>query len=310
MPKSCLRLAIKLRNSGTLRWVCYPSTLPTGWFKIGSRMVGYFKDGVFKETSQNHLNTYARDETGSYQESSPFGMRSDHTKEASKVFDYALKGYDADIGAVRMGQRFYDPDAKRFLTPDQEFLLQPEKIVESPIQGNLYSYVSKDPINKLDPDGDAEVMIWNSLTKDVQGELSVGHVAIRTQDGTYVSHFPDKSQPINGSKTNFKGKFHLFKQDVKIYGRNPDKVFDVKLTDEQAANKEAQKVLSEKPDWKLLDCNCADTTERVLRAGGEAVKGGEFPLNTPGKLGDELKSLGNQDINAGPHRDLPALESL
>lgn len=83
----------------------------------------------------------------------PFGDRASRSAEASRVLDYALKGYDGDIEAVRMGRRYYDPVAKRFLTPDGFFFEQPEKVVGSPIEGNLYGYAGNDPVNFVDPQG-------------------------------------------------------------------------------------------------------------------------------------------------------------
>ena len=43
------------------------------------------------------------------------------------ALDYVEKGFDRDLGLVRMGVRDYDPYIGRFLTPDPLFLESPEK---------------------------------------------------------------------------------------------------------------------------------------------------------------------------------------
>lgn len=55
--------------------------------------------------------------------------------------------------ALRNSDRHYDPEAKRFLTPDSYFIENYEKIIESPVESNLYSYAGKNPITQHDPSG-------------------------------------------------------------------------------------------------------------------------------------------------------------
>ena len=52
-----------------------------------------------------------------------------------------------------MGQRYYDPIAKWFLTPDSYFLENCDKILESSVEGSLYSYAINNPICIGDPQG-------------------------------------------------------------------------------------------------------------------------------------------------------------
>ncbi len=122
--------------------------------KVGSRMVGYFKNGIFVNSSQDHLNSNVVDETGAVNLATAYGERTTPRTEVDEVMDFTLKGFDADLDAVRMGHRYYDPHAKMFYTPDNFFLESPEKILKSPVEGNLYSYAGNEPVRNSDPSGD------------------------------------------------------------------------------------------------------------------------------------------------------------
>jgi RHS repeat-associated protein len=67
--------------------------------------------------------------------------------------DYVQKGFDADLGLVRMGVRDYDPAINRFTTPDPLFLEDPELCVKRRVDCNLYTYVRGDPLGSVDPSG-------------------------------------------------------------------------------------------------------------------------------------------------------------
>jgi RHS repeat-associated protein len=82
----------------------------------------------------------------------PFGDRTTHATEAAAL-DYAAKGWDADLGVVRMGVRDYDPELARFWTPDPLFLEQLDQSVASPVEAGLYGYALNDPLTHADADG-------------------------------------------------------------------------------------------------------------------------------------------------------------
>ena len=115
--------------------------------------IGFFQNGEFKKVGTDHIGTILLDSKGHLNVGTPYGERTRRKDREHELFDFASKGYDFDIGAIRMGQRYYDPIAKRFLTPDSYFLENYDKILESPVEGNLYSYAVNNPISIIDPKG-------------------------------------------------------------------------------------------------------------------------------------------------------------
>jgi RHS repeat-associated protein len=73
--------------------------------------------------------------------------------DVAPAIDYATKGWDADLGVVRMGVRDYDPLLSRFLQPDPLFLENLGKSVDSPVEANLYGYARNSPTTTVDPEG-------------------------------------------------------------------------------------------------------------------------------------------------------------
>jgi RHS repeat-associated protein len=107
---------------------------------------------AFELTITDPRGTVLADDDGTPRIGSPYGDRATHPALAAAI-DYATKGYDADLGAVRMGVRDYDPSVGRWLSADPLFLESPERIVGSPAEGNLYGYAKSDPVLYTDPSG-------------------------------------------------------------------------------------------------------------------------------------------------------------
>jgi RHS repeat-associated protein len=130
--------------------------------KLGDRSVGYFKNGTFVPSSQDQINTNVLNELGVLSLALPFGER-ENRSEVNSILDFTLKGYDMQLGAVRMGHRHYDPIVKRFLSPDTYFLENPDKNKNNLTEGNLYSYAVNDPLNYKDSSGDCAEIISGSI---------------------------------------------------------------------------------------------------------------------------------------------------
>lgn len=124
---------------------------------VGGALVGLLSSGRFELLATDNRGTVQADSTGAARTATPFGDRPVHPDEAAAV-DYAGKAYDAELAAVRMGARDYDPRSGRFLEPDPLFLLEPEHCVKSPTECSLYGYARGNPTTFVDPKG-----TWSSV---------------------------------------------------------------------------------------------------------------------------------------------------
>jgi RHS repeat-associated protein len=123
---------------------------------FGGKPVGLLRDGVFELLATDPRGTVFAQRSGPLLLASPFGERSVRPS-VSAAIDYAQRGYDADLGLVRMGVRDYDPGSNRFLTADPLFLEAPTECVASPLECNLYGYARGNPLTFVDPQGTCAV---------------------------------------------------------------------------------------------------------------------------------------------------------
>jgi RHS repeat-associated protein len=107
---------------------------------------------TFRLTVTDARGSVLADADGTARIPSPYGDRVVHPDLAA-ASDYATKGWDADLGVIRMGVRDYDPALGRFLQPDPLYLEDLAKATMSPIEANLYGYAKGDPILHRDPSG-------------------------------------------------------------------------------------------------------------------------------------------------------------
>lgn len=88
--------------------------------------------------------------------------------------------------------------------------------------------------------------------------------------------------PENG-RSGDNAVFHTYEDDLAIYGREPDMIFDVGLLDEDATSNYAKYVKSiEGQKWTLADNNCATVVTDSLNAGGTNLPSNK--LNSPQQL--------------------------
>ena len=120
--------------------------------RIGRALVGLVSNGSFRLVPIDSRGTVMGDRDGTPRIASPYGERDVHP-DAAGAIDYVEKGYDADLGLVRMGVRDYDPKIGRFLTPDPLYLETLDKCVQSPVQCNLYGYAAGNPLLYVDSTG-------------------------------------------------------------------------------------------------------------------------------------------------------------
>jgi RHS repeat-associated protein len=114
--------------------------------------LGVLVDGEFQRLAFDERGSVITDDQGNIALPSPYGTRLAHGALAEAI-DYAAKGYDRDLGLVRMGVRDYDPLLGQFWTPDPLYLTEIDKCAASPAQCNLYGYAANNPVSHVDPTG-------------------------------------------------------------------------------------------------------------------------------------------------------------
>ena len=65
--------------------------------------------------------------------------------------------YDEDTKLYYLNARYYSPEFRRFISPDDTSYLNPENVNGL----NLYCYCNNDPVNFVDPNGNAWETIWD-----------------------------------------------------------------------------------------------------------------------------------------------------
>jgi RHS repeat-associated protein len=120
--------------------------------RIGGRLAGVLRNGAFQTLAADARGTVMAEANGTPLLASPIGRR-DVRPALSAAIDFVEKGYDADLGTVRMGVRDYDPDLYAFTTPDPLFLEDPALCTGRLVECSLYSYANNAPALYVDPSG-------------------------------------------------------------------------------------------------------------------------------------------------------------
>jgi RHS repeat-associated protein len=173
-------------------------------FRVGGITVGIVRNGQLQLVPIDLRGTVLADHDGTARFATPFGNRAVHPDLAAAL-DYVNKGYDADLGLVRMGVRDYDPTLDRFTTPDPQFLGRPDLCVGSPVECNLYGYARNQPLSFTDPKGTdalsgllgaASQALRSEVEKEPTDKLVSMAKSIAASSSTYTLHWGQ-----NGDKT-------------------------------------------------------------------------------------------------------------
>jgi RHS repeat-associated protein len=240
---------IELDNTGTI--ISTNTFGATGLIsrRTGSTSVFYVFDseGTVSQridSSGNTLNSYwfnAFGERLSGSQTDPFGYRAQ--------FGYYT---DNEIGLQLLTHRYYDPARGRFLTLDPL----------SYFGGvNLYSYVTNNPINFIDPFGLAKLVYWGPAK-----DSKKGHLALLLDDGTYISYWPTcffgrDPQPLKHCPA----RESDYEKDKAEEGRDP-LFIQIDGLNEQAM-KDWWNNGKGHGDFRLRN-NCSDIVSQALTVGG------------------------------------------
>ncbi|RKH05444.1 hypothetical protein D7V97_23920 [Corallococcus sp. CA053C] len=160
-------------------------TLPV---RFAGQLVGVLQQGTFRPLAADSRGTLLTDTSGAAFIASPYGNRVSHP-DVSPALDFVQKGYDADLGVVRMGVRDYDAALGQFLSPDGLFLESPEMCLKSPSECNLYSYARGNPTGFTDPSGKCAATLDKGIDcmgpALAQGRALEAEAASEWKDGNY-----------------------------------------------------------------------------------------------------------------------------
>ncbi len=146
--------------------------------KVNGTVIGILKNSELIPTHTDFRGSVVKATSDHIDWISPYGVREGEHPEHAAALDYVSQGYDPDLRAFRMDHRDYDPQLKRFHTPDPLFLEQPDQCIESPEECNLYSYAKGNPVTFVDPSG----LYVNSSGQELPGPAPTNMIESREYD--------------------------------------------------------------------------------------------------------------------------------
>ena len=124
----------------------------------------------------------------------PYGEKvSSHGVSSSRGFGGSLVEEDLDLGAMRMGVRFYASGLGRWTTPDPLFFMEPNEVVKDVMQSNPYAYAANNPMLFIDINGYVVVKVMGGVGKEI-GDDAYAKVSFEALIGfEYDSEAKDNS---------------------------------------------------------------------------------------------------------------------
>jgi RHS repeat-associated protein len=156
--------------------------------KVLGRLVGVLEKGQFHHLATDPRGSVLADRDGSERLLTPYGVR-DRRPDLAMALDFVEKGYDADLGTIRMGLRDYDPLLGQFTTPDPLYLESLEHTLTSPLNSNLYGYAANDPLLF----GDSEGQLPEVIDTYIEGNFA--HVAANNLPRIHAASLPPHATP-------------------------------------------------------------------------------------------------------------------
>ncbi len=240
---------------------------------------GAATESTFVAVPADSHGTVLADPDGTLRMPSPFGDRVAHPNVAAAI-DYAAKGYDADLGVVRMGVRDYDPALGRFTTPDPLFLADPSRCLKSPKECNLYGYARSTPTQYTDPTG---TCIEDACVAEGAAALGAGAFLVAATAMYYVSQ-PAGQRDIHRAWEEAKERLARGVDGIK-------EAFDSTTSSKTRTSEEAKPKAEPKAVEKAEDKRAESFVVRIQAQGGGVEKSVVFNQKTPVTVAQGLAGI-------------------
>ena len=225
----------------------------------------------------DHLGTplYMSDESGNVvwrREQTPYGEDTLQRGTVTENFRMPGQYWDAETSTSNNGFRTYNSKIGSYIEADP---------IGQAGALSIYRYVSANPINRIDTDGLLDVYYW-----EPHGS-SVGHAAVRLDNGTYISWWPVHP----GSLTDI-GINHRYLQIDQAYegNLNPE-IIHVDYLDEKAIGIWWKNYLKQHHGYNAATNNCATIAKDALNAGMSGSPNSMKPIWTPADVKDYANVL-------------------
>jgi RHS repeat-associated protein len=107
---------------------------------------------------------------------------------------FTQKERDSESGLDYFGARYYSSAQGRFTSPDpvERLMLDQKKqalFITNPQRWDKYVYVLNNPLRNVDPDGLAEVPVWEKLSKELQEDLAKRFGGVKNAQDVWNNQF-------------------------------------------------------------------------------------------------------------------------